>query len=118
VLVPARLLVNGATIVQDTVDAITYFHIELPERNVILAQGLSCESYLNTGDRSAFANGGGAVALHPNLSTSRWEGLACADLVLPPGPPPRAVALGTITFGKELWEGPTVTDQGPCRPLP
>lgn len=82
VLVPARLLVNGETIFQEAVAEITYFHVELPEHSVILAQGLACESYLNTGDRSAFANGGGAVALHPDLSALRWEGLACADLVL------------------------------------
>jgi hypothetical protein len=82
VLVPARLLLNGVTIVQADVTEITYFHLELPEHAVILAQGLACESYLNTGDRSAFANGGGAVALHPDFNGARWEGLACAELVL------------------------------------
>ena len=82
VLVPARLLFNGVTIVQEDVTEITYFHLELPEHEVILAQGLACESYFNTGDRSAFANGGGEVALHSDFIGARWEGLACADLVL------------------------------------
>ena len=82
VLVPVRLLVNGSYIVQEAVDEITYFHVELAEHDVILASGLACESYLNTGDRSAFENGGGPIALHPDFSGLRWEGSACAELVV------------------------------------
>ena len=56
VLVPAGLLVNGSTIVQETVVAVEYFHIELPTHAVLLAEGLSAESYLDTGNRGMFAN--------------------------------------------------------------
>lgn len=82
VLVPMRYLVNGATIVQEAAGAITYFHVELDRHDVLLAEGLPTESYLNTGNRSAFANGGGPVVLHADFSRRVWETQGCAPLVL------------------------------------
>jgi hypothetical protein len=57
-LIPIRYLINGRTIVQEQVDKVTYYHVELSSHDVILAEGLPCESYLDTGNRAAFANGG------------------------------------------------------------
>jgi hypothetical protein len=37
---------------------VTYFHVELPRHDVVLAEGAAAESYLDTGNRSAFANAG------------------------------------------------------------
>ena len=54
VLIPARHLVNGSTVAQQDIDEITYWHVELPTHGVVLAEGLACESYLDTGNRSAF----------------------------------------------------------------
>jgi hypothetical protein len=65
VLVPVKHLVNGATVVQLAVDTVTYVHIELASHQVILAEGLPAETYLDTGDRTAFGNGAGPVSLHP-----------------------------------------------------
>ena len=56
-LIPMRYLINGSTIVQEPVDEVTYYHVELAAHDVILAEGLPCESYLNTGNRVAFTNG-------------------------------------------------------------
>ncbi len=53
-LIPARYLVNGSTVTQQQVDEITYWHVELPAHSVLLAEGLACESYLDTGNRAAF----------------------------------------------------------------
>jgi hypothetical protein len=53
-LIPVRYLVNGTTIRQQGVDAITYWHVELPAHGVLLAEGLACESYLDTGNRFTF----------------------------------------------------------------
>jgi hypothetical protein len=36
---------------------VDYVHVELRRHAVILAEGLPAESYLDTGDRSSFANG-------------------------------------------------------------
>jgi hypothetical protein len=55
VLIPARYLVNGATVAQRWVARITYLHIELDAHDVLLAEGMPCESFLDTGNRGAFA---------------------------------------------------------------
>jgi hypothetical protein len=57
VLVPVRHLINGNTVVQEPVDEVTYYHVELATHDVILAEGLPCESYLDTGNRAAFEEG-------------------------------------------------------------
>jgi acetyl/propionyl-CoA carboxylase alpha subunit len=55
------------------VPTVTYFHIELSRHAVILAENLPAESYLDTGDRASFANGGGAIALHPSFGAERGD---------------------------------------------
>jgi autotransporter passenger strand-loop-strand repeat protein len=80
-LVPVAELVNGTTIRQVAVDRVTYYHVELDRHDVILAEGLATESFLDTGNRDGFENGGGAVALHPSFFALSWEN-ACAELVV------------------------------------
>jgi hypothetical protein len=82
VLIPVRYLVNGRTIVQERVAEISYFHVELPAHDVLLAEDLPCESYLDTGNRAAFANGGAAVQMHADFARGIWAADACAPLVL------------------------------------
>jgi autotransporter passenger strand-loop-strand repeat protein len=82
VLIPVRCLVNGDTIVQVPVDRVTYYHIELPQHDVVLAQGLEAESYLDVKDRSDYANGPGPVRLYPDFSARMWEAFGCAPLVV------------------------------------
>ena len=86
VLIPIRHLVNGSTIVRIEPDAITYYHVELPQHDVLFAEGLAAESYLEAGARDAFANGGVAVQLHPEFSTADsamlWEANGYAPLVV------------------------------------
>jgi Hint domain len=82
VLIPVKHLINGSSIVQVPIDTVTYYHVELPHHDVLFADGLPTESYLNTGDRQKFANGGGPITLHPDLSTRTWEAEGCAPLVV------------------------------------
>jgi hypothetical protein len=82
VLIPVRTLVNGATIARQPVGRIEYWHVELPAHGVLIAQGLPAESYLDTGNRGAFANGGGSIHLHPDFARDVWARDACAGLVL------------------------------------
>jgi hypothetical protein len=57
VLIPAKHLINGTTVVQDPgMEEAHYFHIELSEHDVLLAEGLTAESYLDTGNRDVFAD--------------------------------------------------------------
>ena len=82
VLIPVRHLVNGTTIAPMPVAEVTYYHVELPCHDVVLAEGLPTESYLDTGNRRGFANGGGPIALHPDFASLRWDAEACAPLVV------------------------------------
>ncbi|MDE2198432.1 MAG: Hint domain-containing protein [Rhodospirillales bacterium] len=82
VLIPVRYLLNGATIIQQKAAAIDYLHLELDAHDVILAEGLPAESYLDTGNRGAFANGGAAIQLHPEFARDVWAREGCAPLVL------------------------------------
>lgn len=85
VLVPVKYLINGTTIVQVKADRVTYYHVELPQHDVLLAEGLPAESYLDTGDRESFANGA-VVRLFPDFGAAdaamRWEAAACAPLIV------------------------------------
>ena len=81
ILIPVRYLINGATIEQVPVDKVQYYHIELERHGILLAEGLSVESYLDTGNRSAFTNGGSSVQMHPEFALSVWESEACAPIV-------------------------------------
>jgi hypothetical protein len=81
VLIPAGFLVNGATVVQEEVEHIHYHHIELDAHDVVLAEGLPAESYLDDENRHAFNNAGEFAALHPDLDPKSWEN-ACAPRVM------------------------------------
>jgi hypothetical protein len=83
-LIPARLLVNGRSIVTDTgISSFTYYHVELEEHGILLAEGLATESYLNTGNRSAFTNAD-VVAMRPRLTGhAGWENAAAPLTVAP-----------------------------------
>jgi hypothetical protein len=56
-LVPAGLLVNGSTIVQETwCPEVTYWHVELPAHGLLVSDGAVTESYLDNGNRHHFDN--------------------------------------------------------------
>ena len=78
VLVPIRHLLNGSTIVQVPVPSLTYWHIELASHDALVAEGLPAESYLDTGNRADFANGGATVKMHPGFAETVWHAKACA----------------------------------------
>jgi hypothetical protein len=61
VLIPAGCLVNGATVSQSDLDAVTYWHVELDAHDIVVANGLPCESYIDCGNRSFFSTGDGGV---------------------------------------------------------
>ena len=59
VLIPIKHLINGSTIVQVKVERVTYHHIELAEHDVLLAEGLAAESFLDMRDGSRYAGSSG-----------------------------------------------------------
>jgi len=82
-LVPISSLENGVTIAREAVGQVTYWHVELDHHDVILAEGLPAESYLDTGNRAFFSNFDGATSLHPagpdgDVEAHAWATRACA----------------------------------------
>ncbi|MEN3167362.1 Hint domain-containing protein [Gluconobacter sp. OJB] len=62
--IPARMLVNGRSVVYDRSIAVyDYFHVETAEHSVIMADGMLTESYLDTGNRQSFRQDGSVVSL-------------------------------------------------------
>ena len=57
VLIPASALINGTTITQDDVEHVTYWHVELDSHDILLAENMPTESYLEMGNRLFFAEG-------------------------------------------------------------
>lgn len=82
ILVPIRCLLNGTTITQLEVPSVSYYHVELASHQVLLANGLDAESYLDTNSRREFDNGDGPTILHPDFWHLRWEGEGYAPLVV------------------------------------
>ena len=60
-LVPIMCLINGTTIECVEVDEVTYWHVELDEHNIFLAEGLPVESYIDLGSRTWFEGADGAL---------------------------------------------------------
>ncbi len=80
-LVPIRHLANGLSIAQERRDHVTYWHVELARHAIVLAEGLPCETYLDTGNRSAFENADGPVQLHPEFARTVWAERGCAPIL-------------------------------------
>jgi autotransporter passenger strand-loop-strand repeat protein len=74
-------LVNGSTIYQEqNCTHVTYHHIELESHDILLAEGLPAESFLDTGNREMFESVSGVMALHADF-TARSENGFCVKLV-------------------------------------
>jgi hypothetical protein len=82
-LIPIRHLINGGSIRQEKRASVTYWHIELDRHDVVLAEGLACETYLDTGNRAAF-EGEAAVQLHPAFARAVWAEAGCAPILTDP----------------------------------
>ena len=61
-LVPVMSLVNGTSLARMPATAVTYWHVELDAHDILLAEGLPAESYLDLGSRPWFA--GSDAPLH------------------------------------------------------
>jgi hypothetical protein len=84
VLIPVKHLLNGTTLRQMRAAVVDYFHLELSRHDVVLADGLASETFLDSGNRAAFGNTPGAVQLHPDFSrvdtSLSWDARGYAPL--------------------------------------
>jgi hypothetical protein len=74
VLVPIMCLINGTSVARATVADITYWHVELDRHDLLLAEGLAAESFLDHGMRAWFDQGAGRA-----LS---WSGDRCRPVAM------------------------------------
>jgi len=67
VLIQAGALVNGTTIVRETdvPETFVYYHVELADHALILAEGVPAETFVDNVDRMAFDNWAEHEALYP-----------------------------------------------------
>ncbi|HEX8048010.1 Hint domain-containing protein [Rhizobium sp.] len=72
-LIPAKFLVNGTTITQETVlEPFEYYHIELEQHSIILAEGAQTETYLDLGGRLSFLEPG-VLRFGSYAGTRNWN---------------------------------------------
>lgn len=112
--VPARMLVNGMSIIFDkSIKEYTYYHIETQHHAIIKADGMWSETYLDVGgNRLGFELGENVIPLNRNL---RWEENGAAliayerDFVEPLF---RSLAKRAIDLGyKEIAISPELTNE-------
>ena len=60
ILVRIGDLLNGATVVQEQADSVEYWHVELDSHDLLVANGMPAESYIDIGNRRFFEDGAGA----------------------------------------------------------
>ena len=81
VLIPIGRLVNGSTVAIWPCDEVTYWHVELDRHDLLIAENMPAESYLEFGNRSFFQESP-VVSLHtkggPDVRTP-----SVADFCLP-----------------------------------
>ena len=69
ILVPAGALVNGTSITVDhTTAPVDYFHIELAQHAVILAEGAASETFIDDDSRGMFQNAAEHAALYGDVA--------------------------------------------------
>ncbi|ARO54551.1 hypothetical protein B2G69_10555 [Methylorubrum zatmanii] len=74
VLVPVMCLINGTTITREPVSSVTYWHVELDSHDILLAEGLPAESYIDGGDRAFFAEASDHALHNPDFVAPGWNG--------------------------------------------
>jgi len=71
-LIPAAALVNGVSIEQEeSVDEVSYFHLEFDAHEMIFAEGAASESFVDDESRQMFDNAAEYVRLYPNAERVR-----------------------------------------------
>jgi collagen type I alpha len=94
-----------ADIAQMPCSQVTYYHLELSEHDVLLAECLPVESYLETGAVPNYIDWPMSVRLHADFSTRAWEAYGCAPPVVN-GREVDAVRHLSETIAKRAAEGP------------
>jgi hypothetical protein len=84
VLVPVKCLINGTTIAVVPTDSITWHQLELATHDVVLAEGVPAETYLDVGDRGLFESQAATVVRPDAFGGASFirEAASCRPLVV------------------------------------
>ena len=75
VLVPIMCLINGTSIARASVETVEYWHAELDGHDILLAEGLPAESFIECGTRAWFGEDAACATLaHPDFTPARVPG--------------------------------------------
>jgi hypothetical protein len=74
VLVPVMCLINGTSVLRDPATQVTYWHVELDAHDILLAEGLPAESYIDGGDRAFFVEASDHALHNPDFVPTGWNG--------------------------------------------
>ncbi len=113
-LVPAMMLVNGQTIVQQfNTKVFEYFHVELEQFDIMLAEGVPAESYVDTGNRSMFQNAS-EVAMNPDFGPAEGRPEVEGIKVVQQGPVVEAIRKQLLARAEALTGAARTTDAALC----
>ncbi len=71
-LIPIERLINARSVVQIEPDSVEYWAVELDGHDLMLAEGLRAESYLDCGDRTGFVDSDEFAEAEPNARAKIW----------------------------------------------
>ena len=108
IFIPVVDLVNDLTITQEPTAEITYYHLELPAHNVIFAEGLAAESYLDDNNRGFFIGSDSdpvnliAEFAEKKTSEAIWQQQGFAKVMRSGSPEVEKIKADLLTCAEEL----------------
>lgn len=106
VLIHAGALVNDVSIVRETAmpESFTYYHVELADHALILAENLAAETFIDNASRMAFDNWAEHEALHADAAPIAEMNLprAKSHRQVPPAIRARLLARGVALYGRAM----------------
>ena len=102
-LIPAMALVNDLSIIQlFDMTAFQYFHVELEQFEILLAEGVPAESYVDTGNRNMFQNAA-EVPMNPDLRSAKRRPDVPGATVVRSGPLVEATRAKVLERSNRMW---------------
>lgn len=108
------MLVNGQTIVQQfNTKVFEYFHVELEQFDIMLAEGVPAKSYVDTGNRSMFQNAAD-VAMNPDFGPTEGRPEVEGIKVVQQGPVVEVIRKHLLARAQALTGAVRTTDAALC----
>ncbi|OZI52695.1 Hint domain-containing protein [Bordetella genomosp. 4] len=109
-LIPAMLLVNGQTIIQQfDMKEFEYFHVELEKFDILLAEGMPAESYIDMNNRSMFDNAH-TVALRPDFEPAKVRPVIDGIEIVRSGPVVEALRKRLMQRAQKMTQNVRIKD--------